>query len=46
MSGLEWVIGASAVIWLSIAAYVAFIAYRQKDIDRRLALLEEEHEQS
>lgn len=40
MSELAWVMIASAVIWLGIAGYVAMIATRQKDIDRRLHKLE------
>jgi len=44
MTDIQWVLAASAVIWLSLGAYVAFTAFRQKDINRRLDLLEEEHD--
>ena len=44
MNDIQWVLAASAVIWLVLGGYIAFTALRQKDINRRLELLEEEHD--
>jgi CcmD family protein len=40
MSELSWIMSANVVIWIGLAAYAAFLALRQKDIDRRLRALE------
>lgn len=40
MSGLHWLMTASIIIWLGLAAYAAFLALRQQDINRRLTALE------
>ncbi len=43
MSELSWVLAAGVVIWLGIGAYVAFLACRQKELDQRLRVLEDDH---
>jgi len=40
MSEISWIMSASVVIWIGLAAYAAFLALRQKDLDRRLRALE------
>lgn len=42
MSGITWLLAASLIIWIGLAAYTAFIAARQRDISRRLAALEQD----
>ena len=40
MSEIHWVLAASAVIWLGLGAYLAFMAARQRDVEQRLSALE------
>ena len=40
MSEVSWLMSASLVIWIGLAAYTAFLALRQRDLDRRLSALE------
>ena len=45
MTGVTWLLAASMIIWIGLAAYVGFIAARQRDISRRLTVLEgEQHD--
>ncbi len=41
---MEWLVGALAVMWLGLGAYVALLAVRQQRIARRLSFLEKDHE--
>ena len=43
MSELSWLLAASFVIWIGLAAYAAFLALRQRDLERRLSALEGNH---
>jgi len=40
MSEISWLMSASIVIWIGLAAYAAFLALRQRELDRRLSALE------
>ena len=43
MSEVFWLMSASFVIWIGLAAYAAFLALRQRELDRRLRALESDH---
>ena len=40
MSEAFWLMSASLVTWIGLAAYAAFLALRQRDLDRRPRALE------
>lgn len=42
MSEMLWLMGANAVLWAGLGAYVAFMLERQRRLERRLARLERE----
>ena len=42
MTGLDWLLAASVIIWLGLGGYMAFLARTQRHIARRLAHLERE----
>ena len=44
MTEIHWVLAASAVIWLGLGAYLAFMAVRQKELEQRLRALEDTDE--
>lgn len=46
MQSLYYVISASAIVWLGLGAYIAFIAKRQKTLNNRLDYLEQNHDQN
>ena len=43
MSEVNWLMAAGMVIWIGIGAFTAFLAWQQKDINRRLRELERDH---
>ena len=40
METLTWVLVTSAIVWLGLGAYVAFVALQQKQLRQRLEQLE------
>ena len=44
MSGLNWLMGANAVLWVGLGLYMALMLVRQRALERRLKRLEEEHD--
>jgi CcmD family protein len=41
MSGIDYLFYASAAVWLGLGAYISFLAFRQRDLARRLSNMED-----
>lgn len=43
MTELQWLLSASAAIWLGLGAYLFFLACKQQELSRRVARMENEY---